>query len=85
MHLIGNVNHADNPSNAIAHSKESIGPEIWEQTEGKRSPIFIVGRYLRYNFGCWKTPKKEKNPDIKIWGIDTYGSVFKKYCMRLEF
>ncbi|MFN6083697.1 MAG: pyridoxal-phosphate dependent enzyme, partial [Fluviicola sp.] len=27
-----------------------------------------VGKYL-----------KEKNPNIKIWGIDTYGSVFKKY------
>jgi cystathionine beta-synthase len=71
------VNQYDNPSNAIAHY-ESTGPEIWEQTEGKITHFIVgvgtggtisgVGKYL-----------KEKNPDIKIWGIDTYGSVFKKY------
>jgi cystathionine beta-synthase len=71
------VNQYDNPSNATAHY-ESTGPEIWEQTEGKITHFIVgvgtggtisgVGKYL-----------KEKNPDIKIWGIDTYGSVFKKY------
>ncbi len=71
------VNQYDNPSNSIAHY-ESTGPEIWEQTEGKITHFIVgvgtggtisgVGKYL-----------KEKNPDIKIWGIDTYGSVFKKY------
>lgn len=71
------VNQYDNLSNTKAHY-ESTGPEIWEQTEGKITHFVVgvgtggtisgVGRYL-----------KEKNPAIKIWGIDTYGSVFKKY------
>jgi cystathionine beta-synthase len=71
------VNQYDNLSNRVAHY-ESTGPEIWEQTEGKVTHFVVgvgtggtisgVGKYL-----------KEKNPNIKIWGIDTYGSVFKKY------
>lgn len=70
-------NQYDNLSNRIAHY-ESTGPEIWKQTDGKVTHFVVgvgtggtvsgVGRYL-----------KEQNPDIKIWGIDTYGSVFKKY------
>ena len=71
------VNQYDNLSNRAAHY-ESTAPEIWEQTEGKITHFVVgvgtggtisgVGKYL-----------KEKNPNIKIWGIDTYGSVFKKY------
>lgn len=71
------VNQYDNPSNAQANY-EQTGPEIWEQTEGKVTHFIVgvgtggtisgVGKYL-----------KEKNPNIKIWGVDTYGSVFKKY------
>lgn len=71
------VNQYDNLSNSIAHY-EQTAPEIWQQTEGKIThfvsgvgtggTISGVGKYL-----------KEKNPNIKIWGVDTYGSVFKKY------
>ncbi len=71
------VNQYDNPSNAKAHFL-STGPEIWEQTNGKVTHFVVgvgtggtvsgVGKYL-----------KSKNPDVKVWGVDTYGSVFKKY------
>jgi cystathionine beta-synthase len=70
-------NQYDNLSNSKAHY-ESTGPEIWEQTEGKVTHLVVgvgtggticgTGKYL-----------KEKNPNIKVLGIDTYGSVFKKY------
>jgi cystathionine beta-synthase len=71
------MNQYDNLSNRTAHY-EQTGPEIWEQTDGKITHLIVgvgtggtisgVGKFL-----------KEKNPNIKIWGIDTYGSVFKKY------
>ncbi len=71
------VNQYDNMSNTAAHY-EQTGPEIWEQTEGKITHLLVgvgtggtisgTGKYL-----------KEKNPTIKVWGIDTYGSVLKKY------
>ena len=73
----------DNLGNRMAHY-ESTGPEIWEQTNGKVTHFVVgvgtggtisgVGKYL-----------KEQNPNIKIWGIDTYGSVFKKYHETGEF
>ncbi len=76
-------NQYDNPSNAKAHYL-STGPEIWEQTEGKITHyVATVGtggsmcgtsRFL-----------KEKNKNIVSVGIDTYGSVFKKYKETGEF
>lgn len=76
-------NQYDNLSNSQAHY-ESTGPEIWEQTGGKITHLVAgvgtggtisgIARYL-----------KEQNPNIKVLGIDTYGSVFKKYKETGEF
>ncbi|CAL2105461.1 putative cystathionine beta-synthase Rv1077 [Tenacibaculum sp. 190524A02b] len=71
------VNQYDNPSNAQAHY-EQTGPEIWEQTEGKITH-FVVGVGTGGTVSGTAKYLKEKNPNIKIWGVDTYGSVFKKY------
>jgi cystathionine beta-synthase len=71
------VNQYDNLANRLAHY-EQTGPEIWEQTEGKVTHLVVAtgtggtivgtGKYL-----------KEKNPNIKVWAIDSYGSLLKKY------
>jgi cystathionine beta-synthase len=71
------ANQYDNPSNTEAHY-EQTAPEIWDQTDGKVAHLVVgvgtggtvsgIGKYL-----------KERNQAIKVWGIDTYGSVFKKY------
>ena len=71
------ANQYDNLSNTAAHYEET-GPEIWEQTSGRVTHLVCgvgtggtisgVGRFL-----------KERNSKVKVWGIDTYGSVFKKY------
>jgi len=71
------LNQYDNPSNAVAHY-ESTGPEIWDQTDGKITH-FIVGVGTGGTISGTAKYLKEQNPNIKIWGVDTYGSVFKKY------
>ena len=71
------VNQYDNPSNTQAHY-ETTGPEIWNQTDGKITH-FVVGVGTGGTISGVGKFLKEKNPNIKIWGIDTYGSVFKKY------
>tara|TARA_B100001115_G_scaffold184690_1_gene188251 strand:+ start:1375 stop:2748 length:1374 start_codon:yes stop_codon:yes gene_type:complete len=73
----------DNPGNAQAHY-DSTGPEIWEQTEG-RITHFVVGVGTGGTISGVGKYLKEKNPDIQIWGIDSYGSVFKKYHETGEF
>jgi len=70
-------NQYDNLSNPKANYLQT-GPEIWEQTEGKVTHLVVgvgtggtisgTGKYL-----------KEQNPNIKVWGIDTYGSALKAY------
>ncbi|MFT4575852.1 MAG: cystathionine beta-synthase [Polaribacter sp.] len=71
------VNQYDNPSNALTHY-EQTGPEIWEQTDGKITHL-VVGVGTGGTISGTAKYLKEQNPNIKIWGIDTYGSVFKKY------
>lgn len=71
------VNQYDNLANRLAHY-EQTGPEIWEQTEGKVTHLIVAtgtggtisgtGKYL-----------KEKNPNIKVWAIDSYGSLLTNW------
>jgi len=70
-------NQYDNLSNRQAHY-ETTGPEIWEQTEGKITHL-LVGVGTGGTISGTARYLKEKNKDIKVIGIDTYGSVFKKY------
>lgn len=70
-------NQYDNLSNSQAHY-EQTGPEIWAQTEGKITHL-VVGVGTGGTISGTAKYLKEQNPAIQIWGIDTYGSVFKKY------
>lgn len=76
-------NQYDNQSNAKAHY-ESTGPEIWRDTEGK---ITHWAAGVGTGGSMCGTAKylKEQNPDVVSVGIDTYGSVFKKYKETGEF
>ena len=70
-------NQYDNLSNSLAHY-ETTGPEIWRDTEGT---ITHYAAGVGTGGSMCGTAKylKEQNPDIITVGIDTYGSVFKKY------
>lgn len=71
------VNQYDNPSNAQANY-EQTGPEIWNQTDGKVTH-FVVGVGTGGTISGIAKYLKEQNPNVRVWGVDTYGSVFKKY------
>lgn len=71
------VNQYDNPGNCVAHF-QSTGPEIWRQTDGEITH-FVVGVGTGGTISGVASYLKMKNPNVKIWGVDTYGSVFKKY------
>ena len=71
------VNQYDNPSNPDAHY-QSTGPEIWDQTNGKITH-FVVGVGTGGTISGVGKFLKEQNPNIKIWGVDAYGSVLKKF------
>lgn len=71
------VNQYDNLANRLAHY-ETTAPEIWNQTDGKVTHIVVasgtggtitgIGKYM-----------KEQNPNVKMWAIDSYGSLLKKW------
>jgi cystathionine beta-synthase len=71
------MNQYDNLANRQAHY-ETTGPEIWEQTEGNVTHLIVATGTGGTITGTAKY-LKEKNPNIKIWAIDVYGSLLKKY------
>jgi len=77
------ANQYDNLSNRQAHY-ESTGPEIWQQTEGRITHL-VVGVGTGGTISGTARYLKEQNPAVQVWGIDTYGSVFKKYKETGEF
>lgn len=77
------VNQYDNPYNTLAHY-EQTGPEIWNQTDGKITH-FVVGVGTGGTISGTGKYLKEQNPNVQILGIDSYGSVLKKYHETREF
>ena len=70
-------NQYDNLSNRAAHYK-TTGPEIWQQTEGKITHLVCTAGTGGSVTGT-AMYLKEKNPNIKIWAIDVYGSLLTHY------
>jgi cystathionine beta-synthase len=77
------LNQYDNPANTQAHI-QTTGPELWEQTDGKVTHVF-VGAGTGGTISGIATSLKERNPDLKIIGVDPYGSVYYKYFHTREF
>ena len=71
------INQYFNDLNTEAHYK-STGPEIWEQTEGKITHFVACSGTGGTISGTAKY-LKEQNPNIKVIGVDAFGSVLKKY------
>ena len=71
------VNQYDNLANRQAHY-EQTGPEIWEQSEGRVTHLVVATGTGGTIVGTAKF-LKEKNPNIKVWAIDSYGSLLQKY------
>src|SRR6201989_1535446 len=71
------MNPLDNLANRLAHY-ESTGPEIWKQTDGQITHLVCTAGTGGTITGTAMF-LKEKNPDIKIWAIDVYGSLLTKY------
>jgi cystathionine beta-synthase len=71
------MNQYDNLANRQAHY-ESTGPEIWEQTDGKITHLVCTAGTGGTITGT-AMYLKEKNPNIKVWAIDVYGSLLTKY------
>jgi len=77
------VNQYDNPANTAAHIR-TTGPEIWDQTDG-RVTHFIAGAGTGGTISGVARYLKEKNPQVKIIGVDPHGSVYFKYFHTREF
>ncbi|MCK9402363.1 MAG: pyridoxal-phosphate dependent enzyme [Chitinophagaceae bacterium] len=71
------MNQYDNLANRQAHY-ESTGPEIWEQTEGRITHLVCTAGTGGTITGT-AMYLKEKNPNIKVWAIDVYGSLLTKF------
>jgi cystathionine beta-synthase len=70
-------NQYDNLSNRVAHY-ETTGPELWNQTDGRITHLVVATGTGGTITGTGKF-LKEKNPDIKVWAMDPYGSLLTKY------
>ncbi|PZQ78978.1 MAG: cystathionine beta-synthase, partial [Flavobacterium johnsoniae] len=77
------INQYFNQLNIDAHY-QTTGPEIWEQTNGKITHLVACSGTGGTISGAAKF-LKEKNPNIRILGVDAFGSVLKKYHETKEF